>query len=486
MIPLLTVFGLFGGDDDDGNDLARVADRLGTRPDPRRVESRLDDLAAAADELTSAADVSGPAGRVSPDATPVEKIEALAAAVEAGELTVSRESPTGTRTEDGAVATAASEVRRTERPGGVAADLLERLAAARTVDDAELLSSLRDATRRLETCRTLTDRVDETTTAAEYRRLAERLDARDDDVARTLADVVADAAENSDSVAADERDERLMMELQRALDAVALDRQVGDGGVDPTVAATELADHLGGRADGERPTAAAARAVRQSANAGSATARRLLGDLADDRSGGDAVEETLRAVVEELDEAATVRSVVGDVDHDSVRDLADDVAAATDRLGDPETAAALGDRVEQLRQTVDRADESNSVVAYAARRELRFYERDLLPRLDGVDGSQGTTDDGADDAAAAVERLGDRTERIRAEFIEGVADHNHSIPLHFLSLVESLREDADDALARGEPKRAAGFAAAAGSLLDHVRDLYERNEYSVMLRRLRG
>jgi len=65
------------------------------------------------------------------------------------------------------------------------------------------------------------------------------------------------------------------------------------------------------------------------------------------------------------------------------------------------------------------------------------------------------------------------------------ADHNHSIPRHFLTLSEDLAADADEAMA-SDPDRAAGLLLAADSLLDHIEALYERNEYSVMLRRLRG
>jgi hypothetical protein len=74
---------------------------------------------------------------------------------------------------------------------------------------------------------------------------------------------------------------------------------------------------------------------------------------------------------------------------------------------------------------------------------------------------------------------------VHDEFVPVRADHNHIITKHFLELADApcdrARRTGDE-----QPQQAAGQLAAASDLLDHVEELYERNEYSVMLRRLRG
>lgn len=89
-------------------------------------------------------------------------------------------------------------------------------------------------------------------------------------------------------------------------------------------------------------------------------------------------------------------------------------------------------------------------------------------------------------ATAEVERINERRREVTEQYVNRREDHNHSIPLVFLSTVDSLEETATTALAGGEYERAVGVATATHSLLDTVETLYERNEYSVMLRSLRG
>ncbi len=132
---------------------------------------------------------------------------------------------------------------------------------------------------------------------------------------------------------------------------------------------------------------------------------------------------------------------------------------------------------------LDRADESNRVIPYAIRNELRFYDRTLLSELGGTGAASGGSSESAD---VPLARVAERREDLEDRYVEGRRDHNHSIPLHFLSLVDALADEAERAAATGDDARAAGLCAAADETLDHVTQLYERNEYSVMLRRLRG
>lgn len=184
----------------------------------------------------------------------------------------------------------------------------------------------------------------------------------------------------------------------------------------------------------------------------------------------------------------------------------------------------LRERLESLDGQLDRVDDSNPVVPYAVHSEVSFYNNRLLDALvmadsgaderradDGAADTAGggssdsarsdsptTTGEPADagteaggpDAASAVEpdvsAVRDRRREITQQYVNGREDHSHTIPLLFLSTADSLAESAEEAVAAGDPETAAGIATAATELLDTVEQLYRKNEYSVMLRRLRG
>lgn len=225
--------------------------------------------------------------------------------------------------------------------------------------------------------------------------------------------------------------------------------------------------------------ASVAREVRQSQGPNSVVADRLLDRLASPELGD--LEAALDTAVEHLNAATTTRSVVDDLDHEAVADLADDVASQLDDAEGP-LAEVVAERVGELRGRVERADESNAVVPYAAREELRFYDGTLVSHLDEPEPREASSG-GADGAINAV---AERREEIERRYVDGRHDHNHTIPLHFLSLVDALLEEAERAAATGDADRADGLRTAAEETLDRVEQLYEYNEYSVMLRRLRG
>jgi hypothetical protein len=109
-----------------------------------------------------------------------------------------------------------------------------------------------------------------------------------------------------------------------------------------------------------------------------------------------------------------------------------------------------------------------------------MLENTLVPTFEATR-EAGTADASADDMVATVRNRIDAVEA----YYERREDHNHTIPRHFVTLARSLHEDGRQ-LADTQPERARGILTATMGLLDHVEDLYERNQYSIMLRRLRG
>ncbi|GAA0203553.1 hypothetical protein [Halobaculum roseum] len=506
--PIAAVFmGLFGGSEEP--DIEAIADRLGSRPTEGDVKRTLGELEESLDRLAAAADIAGPDGRVENDAPPADKARELATLVERGRLSIDRPVSGGQggggSEGDGVVATVADDVSRSKRPSGHrAASLLDALATPSATGEGAVREALSDAVDRLEAA----DDIDRAIELEDPERTAGRLTGVDDDLAAGVARMAEAASDSGGDAAATEAEDARVV-VDRALgridgpqprrDATLAER------VELLAEAAEDADS-GSAADGA-PGSEAARRVRANNRAECEPARDLLDGVASDDP--EEVADALREGVDALNEAATVRNLTADVD-------ADDVAARVRSLGetvsgiDGPVADAIGDRVDRLDAMLERADASNAVVPYAVREEVAFYERDLLPLLEsgtaggaadtdvtaadgsvagGAVGGDATGDDAGTavgDAGAAVDALDERRREIRSRYVDSRTDHNHSIPMFFLSLTETMEERAREALSAGEEGRAQGIASAADDLLDRVEALYERNEYSVMLRRLRG
>ncbi|QZP39469.1 hypothetical protein [Halobaculum magnesiiphilum] len=505
--PIAAVFmGLFGGSEEP--DIEAIADRLGSRPTEGDVKRTLGELEESLDRLAAAADIAGPDGRVENDAPPADKARELAMLVERGRLSIDRPVSGGQggggSEGDGVVATVADDVSRSKRPSGHrAASLLDALATPSATGEGAVREALSDAVDRLEAA----DDIDRAIEPEDPERTAGRLTGVDDDLAAGVARMAEAAGVDGDAAATEVEDARVVVD--RALGRIDGPQPRRDATLAERVellaeAATDA--DSGSVADGA-PGSEAARRVRANNRAECEPARDLLDGVASDDP--EEVADALREGVDALNEAATVRNLTADVD-------AEDVAARVRSLGetvsgiDGPVADALGDRVDRLEAMLDRADASNAVVPYAVREEVAFYERDLLPLLESgttgggadtdvtaADGSVGggavggdvTGDDAGTavgDAGAAVDALDERRQEIRTRYVDSRTDHNHSIPMFFLSLTETMEEHAREALSAGEQGRARGIASAADDLLDRVEALYERNEYSVMLRRLRG
>ena len=191
------------------------------------------------------------------------------------------------------------------------------------------------------------------------------------------------------------------------------------------------------------------------------------------------LEATIRESVETLEEYAETREMLSEI---NTRDVKRRLESLDRELESQDTPvySHLADRVRELEALIDDSETVDDIQLYAIYQEISFYDRTLLPRLSRS--MSGTASEDGDEMLESVQR---RIEEIDSEFVSVRPDHNHSIPKHFLGLAEELSADAEQAL-RSHPERAAGVLLAADAVLDHVEELYERNEYSVMLRRLRG
>lgn len=481
---LALLLGFFGSDEPADDGLASVAERLETRAEPAAVEARLEELAEAVDRLAAEADLERTVGESPPpDAGAVRKAEALARAVDRNDLTLTPPKPRTGASDDG-VAGVASSVRRGRSPRDPAATRLLDALAGGDGDRETVRRGLEAAVDALEERARVSDELagldvrDPEALDGASRRLDEGADA--DSLSGRVASLCSELADARREAASESAARE---ELEATVEREA--RARGISADSPEAAVRSLGDAGANRDVDRLPTDHVA--------PGSSYSRRLLAAIEGDPDTDPAA--ALADAVDRLDEAATVAGLTDSVDRGEVRTLAEDVeeraSATTGAVGD-----ALAERAAELRGSLDRAEETNTVIPYAAKSELEFYDRTLLPAVstgqgdDSVlDADDADADADGDDAAAVAERLSSvssRREAIRERYVDSRSDHNHSIPTYFLALADDLVEAAEAAADDGDDRRARALVRATEELLDRVEGLYERNEYSVMLRRLRG
>lgn len=466
------MIGGFLGSDDDLDD---VASELDTEPDIEKIEDRVRTLNEAADRLVSAAELSihvdDPPAK---DADGVTKVEALDDAIYRNELVI--EPPTAPTRPPSSPSVGRRPTDDRDANSGEATELAKAAddLSTRRAPDSELGRQLLDAVAGrskvgqspIETLESVLDALDRDETVRER-------------IHRT--DGVADVDEIVDAYEETNREVRELRERrEQAADATEallgeLDLPVTED--EPIARAVERA-RLEVSGDGDPDLSEAVETARSVVGANNPIkpvfeALDGTGDLAG------ALVETA-SMLEEMD---ANRALTSDDDRDRVAELAETVA---DRASESDGAAgaAIAERASELREIVERANDSNTVTPYAARRELRFYDRTLVPAV-----REPTTEPANDtptEADQQLSELADRRQRIEERYVSGRPDHNHRIPLFFLSLVDDLIEDAEGRLARGHTNEVVGLCAGIEAVLDRTEQLYTFKEYSVMLRSLRG
>lgn len=484
---------------------------LPPRPDPMAegIETMIEAVDAAV-ETTGIAD----AGDVPADGTPVERARALERAAKSGTLledgdgsadestTAGQQSGTldpGASTDAGhtertppALTGAVETVRSRHQPASeTGRRLLDYLESAEETSEGRLTDTLESTVATLDRHEELTTVLDTVQPAVEPAELGQTLESRsrtvDGEIGATLETLGGKLSEVSDraSRCASERN-RLQTSAQRIATAAndqssvsftasgstgdrleELAEYVEDGSVGFTDRRTSI-DRIVGRIE---PRLAPE----------STLARELVDTLTSESIDPEDCEETLVAAVDAIDTAETVRHRLDGVTVDDVERLAGRVVDEFDATDSP-SSGLLADRAADLESTVSQAGDADLVTVYAARQELRFYDRQLLPQL-----RQGSTDAGQDrDVDTLSREVEERRSRMRQEYPTEYPEHDHSIPIHFLELVSSLQEAADEARANENDERAIGYLKAGDRTLDWVAELYERHAYNVLLEQLRG
>ncbi|WP_440989662.1 hypothetical protein [Haloarchaeobius baliensis] len=492
------LLGSSGGSGGSGAPVSRFAQPLSTEPDANAVYDELTNLTQATDSVLRAASDT-PA--VSRQDSRSEALTSLSRALSRGDLHLTEQRPGaagggggtagtggGSQQSDGpAVDGVASELRSSHPPNAPAGqELLDTLsdpnarrgdvydALDRAVADLDRAHRVTEAAERagnvrgVDQARTLDDRLHDVDgpLASALRPVSSR-----------LVDALADLDETRSSQSA------TASVLADVCDRAERDTTVSLHGGDTAARGDDLVERLE-RGDlsfstGETDVASVAATVESRRSPDSAAAIRLLDEL---KSAATTDEDSLRAALRTaagaLDEHAATRQLVAGVDRESVTELANSVKRDLDP-SDPVESALL-ERVADLQNELDRAGQADLVRPYVVRHELSFYRDTLLPTLDST-GSDATT---AETPTRLVERVGERIDEVE-EYYQLRDDHNHTIPRHFVSLARSLHEEGER-LASRDPERATGTLEAALSLLDATEQLYERNQFSIMLRRLRG
>jgi len=494
-----------GGSDGPDASVRRLANELGVRPDARALQDRVGALTDATDDVLRAA---ADEGVVDTSQERVDALESLASGVARGRVNLVQGDRAGAGgagsagtagggvggpgdaaggSDDAVVARAAAAVRSSRSPRSPTAGTLLDVLDDDRVDERLVRDAIEDAVDDLEAADGVTraaERVGDVTMPAQADAFADQLADVDGPLPRALEPIAGDLA----SLASDRDATRSQRSTADAVladlaDAVERESTVALSGSTAVERGRSLADRVDagdvtvGAGDGAVADAAATVGAR--ANPESAAATGLLDALGTPTAvSSGRLEGALTTAVGALDEHARTTAVVDDVDADDVISAGNAVKRDLDPGNDVE--GVLLERVASLIEDVDRTGEADDVQRFAAHREIAFYRDTLVPVLD-ADRDEGATDASASDM---VETVRERIDAVEA-YYERRGDHNHTIPRHFVTLARTLHEDARQ-LADTQPERARGILTATAALLDHVEDLYERNQYSIMLRRLRG
>ncbi|WP_256301404.1 hypothetical protein [Haloarchaeobius salinus] len=482
---------LLGGSGGSGAPVSRFAEPLSAEHDADAVHDELTSLTSATDAVLRAASDTPAVDRRDSRS---DALGSLARALSRGDLHLTERRPESRggggeqQRDDGLpVADVATELRSSWSPGSrTARELLDTLADP-TARRGEAYDALDRAVEDLERAHRVTEAAERAGNVRgpdQARTLDDRLHGIDGPLASSLRPVSARLVDALSDLDAERSSQSANAStLADVCDRAERDTAVSLRGSDTAARGDDLVERLEGGdlsfSTGESDVATVAATVESRQSPDSAAAVRLLDEL---KSAGTTGEDSLRAALRTatgaLDEHATTRQLVAGVDRDSVTELANAVKRDLDP-SDPVESALL-ERVADLQGELDRADQSDLLRPYVVRHELSFYRDTLLPTLSSTR-SDATA---AETPSKLVDRVGDRIDEVE-EYYELRDDHNHTIPRHFVSLARSLHDEGER-LASRDPARATGTLEAALELLDATEALYERNQFSIMLRRLRG
>lgn len=479
--------------------LQRPAERLDRPAQPDAVTDGVETLSNAIDSVIDATDL-GERGPVRPDDGPITRAEAVQQAAQRGELVEQTPEPTDTAADtadappepepvvpdalSGAVASVRTQTTAETTAGR---RLLQYLETAADVPERKLTETLHTVVTTLNRHDAIESTLEGLTPHADPRELARTLDRQRDtgvsgDAFGIIADQLTTAVSERDQCEADLNE--LTQDAERVC-ATANEQTVVtfDSASETSAWLSSLADQLdnGNVSFTDRESDLGNIAGRLNLSPQSTIGNDLLDLLRTPSASPQECEEILTSAVETIDRAETTGHRLDGIDADDVARLANRLVDEF-RETDSDVGSLLQERVAELADMVTQAGESDLVTVYAARQELRFYDHRLLAQLQAGPNSGG----GEPDVQALRDAVEDRRSTMRTQYPSNYPQHDHSIPIHFLELVSELQEDADEAVAGGNPERAAGYLEAADKTLDWTGELYERHAYSVLLEQLRG
>lgn len=117
----------------------------------------------------------------------------------------------------------------------------------------------------------------------------------------------------------------------------------------------------------------------------------------------------------------------------------------------------------------------------------RYEVTRLLSILEDIVGDiEARWEEPTDDVESRINTLSENIQALKERYAEGHSrnQYDHTIPLHFLSIAETLHTYATEAAARGDLDSAAAYAGAGGQVVDAVEELYRDGVYSALLEEL--
>ncbi len=379
-----------------------------------------------------------------------------------------------------AVAAAAQDIERRINPDSDAARTLCRTLANRADDADELRSALEatiQALDRRESVVSALDPVDSRATDGTLERAEQALEAQPTQLS-TAVGALVDRLRQAEAALEDQTADRetLADDIDTVCSAAAAVDGVTVGHGDDSTRLQQVASAFeAGELTARQPTTTVESVVRDSSvpRPNSPVARDLYAALRDP-SDETAIRSALDESVALLDEYAETQELLSEISERDIRTRIDSLSRELQQR-DSTVYSQLGNRVRELEATLD--GQTDDIQRYAIYQEVLFYDRTLVPQLSR---SSTGADGAADELADSIQREIDEIER---EYVSVRADHDHAIPRHFLELADDLATDARQDMRR-HPDRATGVLTGTEAILENVRELYDRNEYSVMLRRL--
>ena len=476
--------------DQDG--FEKLAEKLGTDNDPQSVTSAVEDLVEAFDTVVHSVDNPTKYG-IRRSETVIERSTRLAEAIRRDELELSGEATTPDFTDS--LQELRNAVRQTRQrntvDGNVASQLLEDLDSLDNREEDQLRLTLTDAVAQLEQYQQFQTTLNSISLHQEPHQLGDELTRAFDNFNSENVQKLTEVGTTLQSTADDARSHRedyeqlldvaeTICDSAKAQTAISVEARDTQQAVNQLV--TELERGSVWFADDTTGISEVAISVQSKGKAESKPAREFLQALQNTHSlPNNQLEETIMDAVEAIDQTETITTRLDGVDPDSLVHTIDRLQSNIDRQNH-DLVAPLIKRLEDLKQTAQRANDSDLMTLYAARQELRYYDRTLIPQLSAPE----ETVEEVQALDKRINTVNDRRTRMRQSYPSEYPDCDHTIPIYFFDLVTTLLEAATELQRQGDQKQAAGVVNAAGQTLDWIEGLYETHSYFVLLKELRG